>query len=77
MPKGTGRPFNRANKQIVGGMKKARKSGLGKRTGMHPGTEGTPRGVGTFSTRPTKRQTARTKRQAQNYPISIIRQKKK
>lgn len=48
MPKGSGRPYNRATRTIVKGMKMANKKGMGQRSGMVPGSEGTPPGAGSY-----------------------------
>ena len=67
MPKGTSRPDNRAEKMILKGMKKARKSGAGKRQHLYPGAGGTASGVGTFSVEPSTRQRVRGVRETQKY----------
>lgn len=67
MPKGSARPDNRGEKMVIEGMKKLRKSGLGRRKDLHPGAEGTPGGVGTFNPYPTKRQYKREERAMKEY----------
>jgi len=69
MPKGTGRPYNRGEREVVAGMKRLRKSGLGRRRNEFPGAEGTPGGVGTFSPYPTDKQYDRGARRAKGGAI--------
>lgn len=67
MPKGTGRPANRAHRMIMKGMKMARRSGIPRETGTVPGAEGTPRSRGNYEVRPTAKQEARSESSYQSW----------
>lgn len=60
MPKGTERPYNRAERKVVEGMKELRKKGLGRRRHLVPGAEGTAGGAGTFSPYESDRRSKRS-----------------